>query len=426
MSELVIEIKSASIFGGGLPHDVYVETVIDGEIVDTTAPKNPAEWNKTVTKALPISTNISMIILFAVFKKRWTATGYKLVGTVEFTLENLIGDLRNSLSNTLEGSITKEFTIAPNKKNLTLSGYLTLGLEIRQHSEFAFQGLRVEERGSFVGVTNPSSEANPMRNSTPQKEGIEVKPPNARNLDDGVGARSAFVNPLKGTMAGLLTSLKNADAIENILLATFSTEKTKVRWYELDREFLKSCRGQEKDYDFKKFIPVASIIDIRPFTSEAEIADLSEHTFEIETSERTYAFACETELEKSNWLVALQTCWANHRDLQSRAISTDSNGGSRGSYQSRALETRMTSVAHSDIDLNDINEVSKFLLREAASVGRSPPKLLKLLRQLLLIPPESDALWDQVSEAIHRVLMDSLETSDSLAEKGDILLNVKI
>ena len=36
------------------------------------------------------------------------------------------------------------------------------------------------------------------------------------------------------------------------------------------------------------------------------------------------------------------------------------------------------------------------------------------------------ALWDQVSEAIHRVLMDSLETSDSLAENGDILLNVKI
>ncbi len=34
--ELLIEIKKAAVFGGGLPHDSYVETVIDGEIYDTT------------------------------------------------------------------------------------------------------------------------------------------------------------------------------------------------------------------------------------------------------------------------------------------------------------------------------------------------------------------------------------------------------
>lgn len=134
--ELIIEIKKASIFGGGLPHDSYVETVIDGEIYDTTTPKNPPEWNKIVTKPLPNNLNGGMAILFAVYKKRWTSPGYKLVGTAEFTLEELIDDVRNGKKFTDEifcGSILKEASLKGNKKNLTLSGTIFLGIEIKSH-----------------------------------------------------------------------------------------------------------------------------------------------------------------------------------------------------------------------------------------------------------------------------------------------------
>ena len=134
--ECIIDIKKASIFGGGLPHDSYVETVIDGEIFDTTVPKNPPEWNKTITKSFPAILNGSVIILFAVYKKRWTAPGYKLVGTVEFTLDDLINDIRKAKTNddnSICGEIAKDFSIKANKRNITLSGSLSLRLELKQH-----------------------------------------------------------------------------------------------------------------------------------------------------------------------------------------------------------------------------------------------------------------------------------------------------
>lgn len=88
-----------------------------------------------MTKPLSPDANGAMVILFAVYKKRWTAPGYKLVGTVEFTLNDLKEDIRKATKVNTEsicGSIVKDFTIKANRKNITLSGTLTLGVEIRQ------------------------------------------------------------------------------------------------------------------------------------------------------------------------------------------------------------------------------------------------------------------------------------------------------
>ena len=37
--DLIIEVKRATVLGGGLPHDSYVETFINGQIFDTTFPR---------------------------------------------------------------------------------------------------------------------------------------------------------------------------------------------------------------------------------------------------------------------------------------------------------------------------------------------------------------------------------------------------
>lgn len=102
-------------------------------------PRNPAEWNKLVSKPLSPNVNGAMVILFAVYKKRWTAPGYKLVGTVEFTLNDLKEDIRKAnkiIGEFITGSVVKDFTIRANRKNITLSGTLTLGVEIKQQYFF--------------------------------------------------------------------------------------------------------------------------------------------------------------------------------------------------------------------------------------------------------------------------------------------------
>ena len=97
-----------------------------------------------------------MAILFAVYKKRWTAPGYKLVGTVEFTLQDLKEDIRKATKiggTSICGSIIKDYAIKANRKNVTLSGTLTLGVEIKQQY---FLKECVDEKKNLNSVENCS------------------------------------------------------------------------------------------------------------------------------------------------------------------------------------------------------------------------------------------------------------------------------
>ena len=285
-------------------------------------------------------------------------------------------------------------------------------------------GIRVSKSdknlGSKINSGNFVAGVNPMRETTAadllEEDDIEIKPPVSGD-HSAVGGRSTFVNPRKGTMAGLLTAVKNIDTIENRILSSFRSTKTKVRWYELDHEFLKSCHGQEKDYDFKKYIYISNIVSIRPYTTDAHLLDTKLFGFEIETNERTYAFGCESEQQKSNWLTALQCCWDKHVfakgtfKVQSKELNISDIHIFEGNFKKQAqvyhsltLEDRKFSVAASGVDLTNINDISKYLVNEALAAGNSS-NLLKVLQLLLVIPPESDGLWEAIATGIQRLLM---------------------
>ena len=240
-------------------------------------------------------------------------------------------------------------------------------------------------------------------------------------------------------MAGLLTAAKNIDAIENKLLSIASKgselfaplEKTKVRWFELDHEFLKSCHGQEKDFDFKKYIPISSITRIRPYTTDDSILDLRMFAFEIEAQGRTYAFGCESEQQKSNWLTALHTSFGNYLQLKRDSIDGERSYSQRDGNivdaladalgfgmttdrftLSANLEDSKAYLTSSGIDMSDIGQVSKYLVNETVSAGSSV-KLLKILQLLLLIQSDSEGMWDAVAAGIQRLLAIQAGVSDS-------------
>ena len=150
-----------------------------------------------------------------------------------------------------------------------------------------------------------------------------------------------------------------------------------ILYYYFKTEFMKSCHGDEKNYDFKKYIPVANIVSIRPYTTDSHLLDSKMCAFEIETHDRTYSFGCESEQQKSYWLTALQTSWDNHvfskgtYKAQSKDLTVadlpvfEANFKKQAQvYHSLTLEDRKFSVANSGVDLTNINDVSKYLVSE--------------------------------------------------------------
>jgi len=123
--ELVISVKRANITGGGLPNSSYVEIYIDGALMETTdvAPP-PAEWNNHIIKGFhKLEPPTPIIISFSVYKKKWTSSGFKLVGSTQFPLTDLINKLNI-------GPIDKVFSLSTPKKNLSMSGAILVGLEL--------------------------------------------------------------------------------------------------------------------------------------------------------------------------------------------------------------------------------------------------------------------------------------------------------
>ena len=214
------------------------------------------------------------------------------------------------------------------------------------------------------------------------------------------------VNPILGTMAGLLTASKNTEKIESMLVDLWGGKKTKRRWYELDNENFKWCSGHEKEYEYKGIIPVSSITDIRNHTTDQNLLLTNPHSFEFETTERIFALGCENLEEKQQWLTALQ-------------ISRDNSIIQKGSYknynkelnlkdiekfykmlikqgmvfQSIAVENRRVCLTNNKVNISDCKIVNEFLRYETMAAGHSD-MLLGVLQELLLIPPNARHVWE--------------------------------
>ena len=223
------------------------------------------------------------------------------------------------------------------------------------------------------------------------------------------------VNPLQGTMAGLLIAAKNTEKIEAKIIDVFGGKKTKRRWFELDADNFKWCAGHDKESEYKGSVPIGSIIDIRPHTNDHSVMESSSHAFEIETNERSYAFGCESAKERDSWVTALETGRDRHMInkgsylLQLKELTfpevehfAEMFRKQGQVYHSISVEDKKQLVASNGLDLSNVHEVSSFLMSETLAAG-SNSKLLFVLQELLLIPGGADGTWDAIVSGIKRV-----------------------
>lgn len=125
--ELKLNVKKGTVIGGGLANNAYVEVWIDGMLVETTASvPSPPEWNKEIIKEFDSLEPVTPIIIaFSMYKKRWTSEGFKLVGSAQFPLSDLVEKLN-------KGPVVKMISLITSKKNITLSGTIQLVLELKE------------------------------------------------------------------------------------------------------------------------------------------------------------------------------------------------------------------------------------------------------------------------------------------------------
>lgn len=238
-----------------------------------------------------------------------------------------------------------------------------------------------------------------------QQGGLEVKS----------GKKVVLVNPGEGTMAGLLVASKNAEKLETKFLDILGGKKTKRRWYELDAERFKWCAGHDKDEEFKGFVSVSTITDVRPYSADANLLATNPHSFEIETTERVFALGCETIEEKDHWVTAVRTCRDNYiltkgsYRLQFRELTTadvykfaDNFFRQGDVYHSIAVEDRRLLTASNGLNMSNLANVLGFLRLESLAAGVSD-KLLAVASELLLIPPGAIGVWDSALIGLRRL-----------------------
>ena len=254
---------------------------------------------------------------------------------------------------------------------------------------------------------------------------------------------SVVINPLDGSMAGLLHAAKNVEKIESRFLDMVGGKKTKRRWYELDQEYFKWCGGHEKESDYKGQIKVSTIIDIRPYTTDLNVAAECQHCFEIETTDRIYALGCENATEKDNWLTALQRCRENYlmnkgtyklqfRELQSQDVYRFAEMFRKQSsnYQAIAMEDQRHQMELVGLDLTSLIDVSRYLQLESIAMGNGA-NLMKVLYELLLIPAGAEGVWEASTVALrivreeHLKMVDSVKSSAGLAKVNNLIVHDK-
>lgn len=151
--ELKINVKKGVVIGGGLANNAYVEVWIDGMLIETTpSVPSPPEWNKEIIKEFDeIEPLTPIIISLSMYKKRWTSDGYKLVGTTQFPLSDLIERLN-------KGPIYRMMSLVASKRNITLCGTIQLILELRDttplEDNFNRENLLVKKVSSHITKGN--------------------------------------------------------------------------------------------------------------------------------------------------------------------------------------------------------------------------------------------------------------------------------
>eukprot|EP01038_Epipyxis_sp_PR26KG_P007971 gene7971-10811_t len=243
---------------------------------------------------------------------------------------------------------------------------------------------------------------------------------------------SLFVNPNKGSMAGLLTAAKNVDKIENKLIEMVGGKKTKRRWFELNRTSFRWCHGHEKEVEFKGNVTIASIIGIRNFATDQNICDACKYTFEIETTERVYALGCETAVDKDNWVTALRSAYDHHQIMKGvhkikiKELSYDNIIKYSEMYykqgtvlRSIQFEHRKVMIATCGLDLSDVNILNSYIKSECIAAGNNA-YLLSILTELLLIPTGANSIWELIVNGLKKLREVVLKNDDFSDNSKDI------
>jgi hypothetical protein len=267
------------------------------------------------------------------------------------------------------------------------------------HGPRAISEQRVEAILRNPNALMSISERDPSTLSNEALDGIEI--------DAKVGGHIEHysVNPLMGTMAGVLTASKNTEKMEHVLVDLWGGKKTKRRWYEVDGESFKWCAGHEKENEYKGSVPVNAITDIRNHTTDQNLLATNPHSFEFETAERVFALGCETAEEKEHWVTALQVgrdnsiigkgSYRSHmhelttKDLHKFAAMFKKQGLV---FHSIAVEDRRTAMTNMGLDLTDPKAVMEYLRLEVLAAGNTD-LLLAVCQQLLLIPQSARGTW---------------------------------
>ena len=128
--ELKIHIIRGNITGGGLGNASNVEVFIDDLLIHRTenAPTSPYVWNETVKYCFHDLEGLKApaMIALSLYKKRWTSSGFKLVGTAQIPFRELSDSILDK-----HGIIDKEFPLNVNRQNMTLTGSLYLGFQLK-------------------------------------------------------------------------------------------------------------------------------------------------------------------------------------------------------------------------------------------------------------------------------------------------------
>ena len=224
----------------------------------------------------------------------------------------------------------------------------------------------------------------------------------AKVITIGNGKNIIQYTPSQGQMASCLIAAKNKENnMQDKMIEIFGGKRTKRRWYELDGEDFKWCSGHDRENDFKGVIPMSSVIDIRYYTTDPNLLQASEYCFEFETDDRTFALGCESADEKDCWILALQYARdsAIMKKSSYRLVSEELHPSDvmqhysmfkkQGTlYSSLAVEDRQHIITADGVDTNDFRSVSNFLYHELLADGYES-KLLELMQELLLLPPNS-------------------------------------
>jgi hypothetical protein len=125
--ELTIVIKKGTVEGGGLANSAHVITSIDGVEINKTADAvSPPQWNQTIVKRIQqVQRKDPIVIGFSVYKKRWTAPGYKIVGSTQYRLTELLPFINKK-------PVEKEIQLNTSRSNLTMRGTLSLSFQLKE------------------------------------------------------------------------------------------------------------------------------------------------------------------------------------------------------------------------------------------------------------------------------------------------------